>query len=99
MTKEDVYAYLRTIPKGKVVTYGQIGRHFGNPKLARVVGNMLHTNPDPDRNPCFKVVNSQGKLAKAFGCGGLPEQQRRLEADGIVVEQGRVDLAVYQWQE
>ena len=47
--KEKVYEFLRTIPKGKVVTYGQIAEYLGNKKLARVVGNILHNNPDKDK--------------------------------------------------
>ena len=95
MVKEKVYSYLQTIPKGKVVTYGQIATHLGNKGLARVVGNILHTNPRPDLYPCYKVVNSQGKLAANFGCGGIEEQKRRLEKDGIEVVDYQVDLQKY----
>ncbi|MBQ7980243.1 MAG: MGMT family protein, partial [Oscillospiraceae bacterium] len=42
----NIYEYLTTIPKGKVVTYGQIAEHLGNRHLARAVGNALHKNPD-----------------------------------------------------
>ena len=96
---KKVYEYLRSIPSGKVVTYGQIAAHLGNPGLARAVGNALHRNPDPDRNPCFRVVNASGKLSENFGFGGIKEQKRRLEADGIVVENCRVDLGKYRWEE
>ncbi len=95
MLKQKVYAYLLTIPKGKVVTYGQIAESLGNKKLARVVGNILHVNPDPDRYPCYKVVSAQGKLAAHFGFGGIEEQKRRLEADGIIVTNDTVDLKIY----
>ena len=47
--KEKVYKYLTNIPKGKVVTYGQIAEYLGNKKLARVVGNILHNNPDENK--------------------------------------------------
>lgn len=93
--KQKVYDYLLTIPKGKVVTYGQLAEALGNKHLARAVGNILHANPDPDRYPCFKVVNAQGKLAQNFGFGGMTEQQRRLEAEGIAVVNGAVDLKKY----
>ena len=96
--RQKVYDFLRTIPAGKVVTYGQIAKALGNPGLARVVGNILHVNPEPDVYPCYKVVNAQGRLAAHFGCGGPQEQQRRLEADGIPVKDGKVDLKIYQWQ-
>jgi O-6-methylguanine DNA methyltransferase len=93
-----MYTYLQTIPKGKVVTYGQIARHLGNKGLARVVGNILHVNPEPDVYPCYKVVNAQGRLAPNFGFGGPEEQKRRLEADGIEVKENKVDLTKYQWK-
>ena len=95
-TAQKVYDYLRTIPKGKVVTYGQIAEHLGNKKMCRAVGNILHANPLPDYYPCYKVVNTQGKLAQNFGLG-IEEQKRRLEKDGIKVENYRVDLKVFQW--
>ena len=93
--KQKVYEYLLTIPAGKVVTYGQIATALGNPKLARVVGNILHANPEPDKYPCYKVVNAQGKLAKNFGFGGIAEQKLRLEKEGIPVTDYTVDLTKY----
>lgn len=95
---EAVYAFLRSVPAGKVVTYGQIATYLGNPHLARVVGNILHRNPDPDHTPCFRVVNSQGRLAPNFAIDGPEEQQRRLEADGIEVKDLHVDLSKYQYR-
>lgn len=85
-----VYEYLRTIPKGKVVSYGYLAKAIGCPKAARAVGNALHKNPYPDYYPCYKVVNAQGGLAKHFGLG-IEEQKRRLEKDNIVVTNYSVD--------
>lgn len=91
--KEKVYAYLKTIPKGKVATYGQIARHLGNKHLARAVGNILHDNPDPSQFPCHRVVNSRGKVAENYAFGGAAAQRKRLEDEGIVFEQGgSIDL-------
>lgn len=92
-----VYEFLQIIPSGQVATYKQVAEYLGNPKLARVVGNILHRNPDGDLNPCYKIVNSRGELSGAFAFGGTGEQQRRLEADGIIVINGKVDLAKYQY--
>ena len=97
--KQIVYEYLTIIPKGKVVTYGQIALFLGDKNLARSVGNILHINPDGDRYPCYKVVNSRGSLAENYAFGGADGQRLRLEADGITVSDGRVDLKVYQWEE
>lgn len=90
-----IYNYLTTIPKGKVVTYGQIAEYLGNKHLARAVGNALHKNPDGDKYPCYKVVNSKGQLSPAYAFGGIEEQKRRLEADGIEVVNYAVDLEKY----
>lgn len=95
--KEKVYAFLLTIPKGKVVTYSQIAEALGNKKLARVVGNILHNNPDEDKYPCYKVVNKDGKLAKNFAFGGKKIQQEKLESEGILVVEDKVDLKKYQY--
>ena len=95
--KEKVFFLLTRIPKGKVVTYGQLAAMLGNPGLSRYVGNVLHRNPDGERYPCYKVVNSQGKLSAHYAFGGMDAQAERLRQEGIPVEKGRVDLAVYRW--
>ena len=93
--KEKVYEFLRTIPEGKVVTYGQIAEYFGNKKTARVVGNILHNNPNEDKYPCYKVVDSNGNLSKHFAFGGIEKQKEKLEKEGIIVSDYKVDLNKY----
>ena len=93
--KEKVFEYLKTIPKGKVVTYGDIANYLGNKNLSRVVGNILHKNPNPNKYPCYKVVTSKGRLSKNFAFGGINEQKQRLEKDGIEVINYKVDLKKY----
>lgn len=88
---------LRGVPPGKVVTYGQIAAHLGCPSAARAVGNALHHNQDGDYYPCYKVVNSKGELSGRYAFGGATEQQARLEAEGIIVRDNRVDLKKYQY--
>ncbi|MDO4943335.1 MAG: methylated-DNA--[protein]-cysteine S-methyltransferase [Lachnospiraceae bacterium] len=90
-----IYEAVKRIPKGKVATYGQIAELAGNKKMARAVGNALHKNPDPDLIPCYKVVNAKGELAKAFVFGGEEAQAKLLEAEGIHVSDGKVDLGKY----
>ena len=93
-----VYKYLQSIPKGKVVTYGQIAEDLGNKNLSRIIGNILHINPDPIKYPCYKVVNHKGELSKNFGDGGINVQKERLEKDGIIVNNYKVDLKLYQYK-
>ena len=95
LIKQQVFEYLRTVPRGKVVTYGQIAEHFGNKKAARAVGNMLHQNPDMLLYPFYKVVNSKGRLSKNYVFGGIDKQREMLEQEGIKVVDYTVDLNEY----
>lgn len=92
-----IYEAVKKIPYGHVATYGQVAALAGNSKMSRAVGNALHKNPDPDNIPCFRVVDSKGELAGGFAFGGAEVQAKLLEAEGIVLTNGRVDLSKYQW--
>ena len=90
-----IYEAVKRIPKGHVATYSKVAEMAGNPRMARAVGNALHKNPDPEHIPCFRVVNAKGELAGEFAFGGAGEQAKLLEADGIEVEDGKVNLKKY----
>jgi methylated-DNA-protein-cysteine methyltransferase-like protein len=91
---EEVYKVVKKIPKGKVMTYGQIAKEL-EIKDVRKVGWALHANKSSDV-PCHRVVNKEGRLAKNFAFDGEVEQQRRLESEGIVFTKNLyVDLAKY----
>ena len=98
MDNQALYELLCTIPRGKVITYATLAEMLGNRAWARAVGNALHKNPDGEKYPCYKVVNSKGELSRAYAFGGMAEQKRRLEADGIRVENGKVDLKNYGYE-
>ncbi len=93
---ERIYDAVLQIPYGKVATYGQIAVMAGNKNYARLVGNALHRNPAPNIIPCYRVVNAKGRLAQSFAFGGIEEQQKLLEAEGIKVDKGYVNLEIYQ---
>lgn len=90
-----IYEAVKKIPSGHVATYGQVAELAGDKKMARAVGNALHKNPDPDNIPCFRVVNAKGELAGEFAFGGAGAQAKLLEAEGIEVINGKVDLKKY----
>jgi len=96
--KEQVYNFITKIPKGKVVTYSQIAEYLGNKHLARVVGNILHKNPDENKYPCYKVVNSKGRLSENFAFGGIEVQKEKLESENIEIFNNCVDLKKYQYK-
>ena len=95
--RHRLYELLREIPCGRVATYGLLAEMLGNKAWARAVGNALHDNPDGELYPCYKVVNSRGELSRSYAFGGIFEQKRRLEADGIVVDDGKIELKTYLW--
>ena len=93
-----IYEAVRKIPFGHVATYAQIAMLAGNGRMARAVGNALHRNPDPEGIPCYRVVNAKGELSGEFAFGGPGVQAKLLEAEGIEVINGKVDLDKYQWR-
>lgn len=92
-----IYEAVKRIPKGRVATYGKVAEVAGDRKMARAVGNALHKNPDPENIPCYRVVNAKGELAGKFAFGGAGVQEKLLEADGIEVIDGKVNLGKYGW--
>jgi len=59
--RDKVFEVVKKIPKGKVMTYGQVAKKVGNLKAYRAVGNILNKNYDP-LIPCHRVIRSDGKL-------------------------------------
>ena len=96
-TFERIYDVVKEIPYGRVATYGQVAALAGNKRWARVVGYALHANPKPDKIPCYRVVNRNGEVSKAFAFGGENRQIELLEAEGVRFVDGRVDMKQYQW--
>ena len=94
---ELIYDVVKQIPKGSVATYGQIAALAGNKRWARVVGYALHANPDPAHIPCHRVVNREGAVSEAFAFGGGNRQEELLQAEGVEVNDKKVDLKKYQW--
>ena len=95
---KKIYEAVKKIPFGHVATYSQVAEIAGDRKMARAVGNALHKNPDPQNIPCFRVVNAKGELAAEFAFGGPGAQAELLEAEGVTVIDGKVDLETYQWK-
>lgn len=93
-----IYEAVKRIPKGCVATYAQVAEEAGDRKMARAVGNALHKNPDPDHIPCHRVVNAKGELAGEYAFGGAWKQAQLLEAEGVEVVCGKVELDRYRWK-
>jgi methylated-DNA-protein-cysteine methyltransferase-like protein len=96
--KERVYALVRAVPTGRVVTYGQVAALLGAPFAARAVGSALKYAPGSGQVPCQRVVNRWGRLAPVYGWGGPEQHKRELEEEGVQVRADfTVDLEKYQW--
>jgi methylated-DNA-protein-cysteine methyltransferase-like protein len=92
--RERVYSLVRRIPRGRVMTYGQIAELLGEGYTPRTVGFCMHSSPDG--TPWHRVLNAQG--ATSTGRLVLPhdKQQRMLEQEGVVFNQNnRCDLKPY----
>ena len=80
---------IRAIPRGQVLGYGEVARRAGLPGRARLVARLLSRSDDPDL-PWHRVLRSDGRIAFPPDSTGFREQQRRLQAEGITVRNGRV---------
>ena len=83
---QSVYEVVKKIPYGKVLSYGDVARILGKPRMARQVGWALHVNPSPETIPCYRVVNRKGEVSKAFAFGGESRQRQLLEQEGIIFD-------------
>lgn len=93
--KQRVYELVRQIPKGRVMTYGQIAVLCGNPRAARIVGGVAHWG-DPEL-PWQRVVKKDGSLAEGYP-GGQNGHKQVLEAEGIQVsEDYKVNVQELLW--
>ncbi len=94
--RRRVYEIVRSIPRGRVMTYGQLAEILGEGYTPRTVGFVMHASDEA--TPWHRVINAQG--ACSTGRVVLPhdKQQRMLEAEGVSFNaRGRCDLKHYLW--
>lgn len=77
-----VYNVIRTIPRGRTMTYAEVARAVGNPRAYRAVGSALSKNRDP-KIPCHRVIRSDGKI------GGYNEGEKQKLA--LLREEGAIN--------
>lgn len=95
--RERVYRIVRRIPRGKVMTYGQIAEILGEGYTPRTVGFVMH-GADEQSTPWHRVINAKGACSTPRVLLPPDKQQRMLESEGVLFDsQGRCDLERYIW--
>ncbi len=91
----EILSVVSEVPEGKVATYGQIARLCGRERNARLVGRILRDSQLYGEYPCHRVVNHRGRLVP-----GWPAQAQLLAGEGVtLLDSGRVNMRLYQWEE
>lgn len=88
---DRILSVIRDIPSGQVLAYGQVATRAGLPGRARLVARLLSRNGDPEL-PWQRVLRSDGRIAFPQESDAWREQVRRLRAEGVVVDNGRVRM-------
>lgn len=98
--RNAVLQVVKSVPAGRVATYGQVALLAGKPGAARQVGYILHGVRNTDYDvPWQRIINAQGRISTfRLGFGDL--QRELLRAEGVTVtEDGRIDLAAFRWND
>ncbi|WP_345241158.1 MGMT family protein [Pontibacillus salipaludis] len=93
---EEVIKIIKGIPKGQVMTYGQIAKVAGNPRAARQVARILHSMSRKENLPWHRVVNAKGEIVVG-GEEAIFTQKDTLEEEGVQVQNGKVSLSRYRY--
>ena len=94
--RERVYRIVRSIPRGRVMTYGQLAEILGEGYTPRTIGFVMHGSDD--KTPWHRVINAQGGCSTGRLVLPADKQQRMLAAEGVEFnERGRCDLQRYLW--
>lgn len=90
-----IVKWIRQIPRGKVSTYGTIAMLAGNPRGARQVSRVLHSQSEKEQLPWHRVVNRFGRIS-IHGASGYRLQKALLENEGVVFDpDDRIDLEIF----
>jgi methylated-DNA-protein-cysteine methyltransferase-like protein len=90
-----VWRLVARVPRGKVVTYGQVAVLLGAPRAARQVGSAMKRCPPGV--PWHRVLNARGGISRRPNLGAMLTQRVLLEQEGIRFRRGRADLERDRW--
>ena len=89
---KNVWHVVEGIPRGHVLTYGEVARLAGMSRAARRVSQAMRRAPRGRKLPWHRVVNAQGKISLPADSTGYRQQKERLEREGVVFVNGKIDL-------
>jgi len=94
---KNVIEVIKSIPKGKVCTYGGIASMAGRPTGARQVTRIIHSMSRKHDLPWFRIINAKGMISLPE-MRGYNQQKALLEAEGVVFDdKDRIDLKRFLW--
>ncbi len=93
---EAVVHIISSIPYGRVCTYGGVAAMAGAPRSARQVAWILHSQSRKYNLPWWRVIGKGGRISIKDPVGHL-KQRDRLEAEGVEIVQGVIDMEAYGW--
>jgi methylated-DNA-protein-cysteine methyltransferase-like protein len=91
----SVHGLVRRVPRGCVVTYGQVANLLGVPRAARAVGRAMRTCPAGV--PWHRVVSARGTISLRENAASMLSQRFLLEGEGVMFVRGAVVLARHRW--
>lgn len=95
---EKVVKIIKSIPSGKVSTYGRVAALAGKPGSARQVSRLLHSMSARHQLPWHRVINAQGTISLKPS-NGYELQKALLESEGVEFSlKGEIDLDTYLWR-
>ncbi len=95
---KSVWHVVNGIPRGHVLTYGEVARLAGMRSAARRVSQAMHRAPRSMKLPWHRVVNAQGKISIPQDSPGHQRQKELLESEGVVFLNGKIDLQRFGYQ-
>lgn len=87
-----VWQVVQGIPRGHVLTYGEVARLAGMSRAARRVSQAMRRAPREMKLPWHRVVNAQGKISFSEDSTGYRQQKELLKAEGVIFLNGKIDL-------
>jgi methylated-DNA-protein-cysteine methyltransferase-like protein len=93
-----VWHVVNGIPRGHVLTYGEVARLAGMSRAARRVSQAMRRAPRGMNLPWHRVINAQGKISIPEDSPGHQRQKELLELEGVVFLNGKIDLQRFGYQ-